>query len=125
LVSSNVFPLPAVFEALEKMNAEQEKIIMATLSGMFKYLKSLLKFDYIMSAVRFAFYEMEGSALTMVLDSQALQHLEIFETPLGEKGSLFEKIDRTKTKFGKRLFRRWMMQPLLDPLKINQRLDAV
>ena len=61
----------------------------------------------------------------MVLDSQALQHLEIFETPLGEKDSLFWKIDRTKTKFGKRLFRRWVMQPLLDPYKINQRLDAI
>jgi hypothetical protein len=45
---------------------------------MFKYLKSLLKFDYIMSAIRFSFYEQEGTALTMILDSQALQHLEIF-----------------------------------------------
>lgn len=92
---------------------------------MFKYLKQMMKFDFIMSAVRFAFYENEGSNMTMVMDSQALQHLEVFETPLGEKGSLFERIDRTKTKFGRRLFRRWVMQPLLDPVKINQRLDAV
>ena len=92
---------------------------------MFKYLKQVLKFDYIMSAVRFAFYETEGSSMTMIMDSQALQHLEVFQTPLGDKGSLFQKIDRTKTKFGKRLFRRWIMQPLLDPIKINQRLDAV
>lgn len=70
--------MPAIFEAIEKMKTEHEKLILATLSGMFKYLKSLLKFDYIMSAVRFAFYEQEGSAMTMVLDSQALQHLEIF-----------------------------------------------
>ena len=68
---------------MQKMSSDNEKLILATLSGMFKYLKSLLKFDYIMSAVRFAFYEIEGSALTMVMDSQALQHLEIFETPLG------------------------------------------
>jgi len=40
-------------------------------------------------------------------------------------GSLFNKIDRTKTKFGKRLLRRWLMQPLLDPFRINQRLNAV
>ncbi len=83
LVSSGVFPLPAVFQALEKMSGEQEKIILATLSGMFRYLKNCLKFDYIMSAVRFVFYQTEGSSLSMVMDSQALQHLEIFETPLG------------------------------------------
>ena len=56
LVSSAVFPLPAVIEAMQKMSSDNEKLILATLSGMFKYLKSLLKFDYIMSAVRFAFY---------------------------------------------------------------------
>lgn len=61
----------------------------------------------------------------MTMDSQALQHLEIFETPLGENGSLFHKMDRTSTKFGRRLLRRWLMQPLLDPYKIQQRLDAV
>jgi DNA mismatch repair ATPase MutS len=61
----------------------------------------------------------------MVLDSQALQHLEIFETSTGEKGSLFDKVDRTKTKFGKRLFRKWMTSPLLSEYQINQRLDAV
>jgi len=56
LVNSGVFPLPAVFESLEKMGGEQEKIILTALSGMFKYLKNCLKFDYIMSAVKFAFY---------------------------------------------------------------------
>lgn len=70
--------MPAVFESLEKMGGDQEKIILTALSGMFKYLKNCLKFDYIMSAVRFAFYETEGSAMSMVMDSQALQHLEVF-----------------------------------------------
>ena len=55
----------------------------------------------------------------MVLDSQALHHLELFETPLGEKDSLFCNIDHTRTKFGKRLLRRWLMQPLLSAKKIN------
>lgn len=63
--------------------------------------------------------------MSMVMDSQALQHLEVFETPLGEKDALFSKLDRTATKFGKRLLRRWLMQPLLDYRKINSRLDAV
>jgi DNA mismatch repair ATPase MutS len=34
-------------------------------------------------------------------------------------------LDRTTSKFGRRLLRRWIMQPLLDYRKINNRLDAV
>lgn len=74
LVRREVIAKPAVFEALEK-GSDDDKMVMATLSGMFRYLKNCLKFDYIMSAVRIAFYEQEGSSMSMVLDSQALQHL--------------------------------------------------
>lgn len=39
----------------------------------------------------------------MVLDSQALQHLEIVETGAGKaEGSLFHFIDNCKSAFGKR-----------------------
>ena len=70
--------MPAIFQSLEQTGGEKERLILATLSGMFKYLKNCLKFDYIMSAVKFSFYEKEGSAMSMIMDSQALQHLEIF-----------------------------------------------
>lgn len=65
-----------------------------------------------MGAVKFGLYDHQR-ATSMVLDSQALQHLELFDTPLGPKHSLFHKIDRTSTKFGRRLLRKWLMQPLL------------
>ena len=61
----------------------------------------------------------------MILDSQALQHLEIFETSEGITGSLFNTLDRTKTKFGKRLLRRWLTLPLLNTFHIEQRLNAI
>ena len=39
----------------------------------------------------------------MVLDAQALQHLEIVESVTGkEDGSLFQYVDHCKTLFGKR-----------------------
>ena len=39
----------------------------------------------------------------MVLDAQALQHLEIVESAAGTvKGSLLEYVDYCKTQFGKR-----------------------
>lgn len=40
---------------------------------------------------------------TMILDAQALQHLEIIESAQRtEKGTLFEYVDHCKTPFGKR-----------------------
>lgn len=62
----------------------------------------------------------------MVLDSQCLQHLEILEAATGEKeGSIFSFIDHCQTPFGKRELKRWLMQPLMNIAKIDDRLDAV
>ncbi|MFP4307695.1 MAG: DNA mismatch repair protein MutS [Desulfococcaceae bacterium] len=41
------------------------------------------------------------------------------------KGSLLDVIDRTVTAMGGRLLKRWLRYPLLDPDRINARLDAV
>ena len=41
------------------------------------------------------------------------------------EGSLLEWVDHTKTLFGKRMIRKWLLSPLIDPFKINERLDAV
>lgn len=62
----------------------------------------------------------------MVLDAQALQHLEVIESAQGkEEGSLFSYIDHCKTQFGKRQLKRWCMAPLLTVEKIEARLNAV
>jgi DNA mismatch repair ATPase MutS len=43
-----------------------------------------------------------------------------------QEGSFYSFISRPcKTSFGKRLLKRWIVAPLKDPVKINQRLDAV
>jgi hypothetical protein len=55
-----MFNYPAIFKSPEKVGGETEKLILATLSGMFKYLKSCLKFEYVMSSVKFCFYEYKG-----------------------------------------------------------------
>jgi len=62
----------------------------------------------------------------MVLDAQALQHLEIVESAQGSvKGSLFYYVDHCKTEFGKRQLKRWCMAPLMSAEKINGRLDSI
>ena len=38
---------------------------------------------------------------------------------------MFRIIDRTKTKFGRRLLRRWLTSPLMNTFHIEQRLNAV
>jgi len=62
----------------------------------------------------------------MVLDSQALQHLEIIEAADGKlEGSLLHYVDHCSTSFGRRQIKKWLMAPLLDTEQINERLDAV
>lgn len=102
-----------------------KNLLYSTLSGMFDYLKKVFRFDYVIGTARFVFYQKDQHTKAMILDSQALQHLQVFQTAEGQQGSLFQVIDRTKTKFGRRLLRRWIMSPLINPNNLNQRLNAI
>lgn len=63
----------------------------------------------------------------MLLNATSLTSLEIYQnqTDHTEKGSLFWTLNRTKTKFGQRLLRKWVGRPLLMPVELQARLDAV
>ena len=62
----------------------------------------------------------------MVLDAQALQHLEVVESASGKiEGSIFHYLDNCKSAFGKRQLKRWLLSPLMNIDKLNDRLDAV
>ena len=63
----------------------------------------------------------------MLLNGTTLTSLEIYQnqTDHSEKGSLFWTLDRTQTKFGQRLLRKWVGRPLLDTTKLNERIAAV
>jgi DNA mismatch repair protein MutS len=63
----------------------------------------------------------------MTLDPATRRNLELTETIRGGqmKGALLGVLDHTVTAMGARLLRQWVTQPLLDPIQINQRLDAV
>ena len=62
----------------------------------------------------------------MILDASTQRNLEITETLNGEiNGSLLGLIDKTVTPMGKRLLRKWINQPLLNPDQINSRLDGI
>jgi DNA mismatch repair protein MutS len=63
---------------------------------------------------------------TMVLDRATRRNLDLLESSAGEGSpTLLRVLDRTSTAMGTRLLRAVLGQPLLDPERINARLDAV
>ena len=63
----------------------------------------------------------------MLLNGNTLTSLEIYQnqTDHSAKGSLFWTLDRTQTRFGARLLRKWVGRPLLDKTRLEARLFAV
>ncbi len=63
----------------------------------------------------------------MALDINARRNLEITEKlrDKSKKGTLLWVLDKTATAMGGRLLRRWLSDPLVDKVQINNRLEAV
>ncbi len=63
----------------------------------------------------------------MKLDLMTRRNLELIETMRNKekRGSLLGVLDKTKTAMGKRLIRRWIEQPLIQPAPILRRHNAV
>ena len=63
----------------------------------------------------------------MSLDINARRNLEIIEKmrDKSKKGTLLWVLDKTSTSMGGRMLRRWLNDPLIDTLEINNRLNAV
>ncbi len=91
--------------------------------GLMSYLYETQKTD--LSYLRTLRYYSTGRFLE--LDPVARRNLELTETLRGKekKGSLLWVLDKTKTAMGGRLLRSWLERPLLDPVAISRRLDAV
>lgn len=63
----------------------------------------------------------------MLVNGTTLESLEVYrnQTDHTEKGSLLWAIDKTNTRFGQRLLRKWIGRPLLDQGKLEERVAAV
>lgn len=73
------------------------------------------------------YFQSFGARSHMVLNGTSLTSLEIYQnqTDHSEKGSLFWTLDRTKTRFGHRLLRKWVGRPLLIKAELEDRIAAV
>ena len=112
-------------------NLEENELAITCVGIIISYLENTLN-EKLFSDKLFDFhkYDPEQSIQSkMVLDSQALEHLQILEvkTPRGAtvKGSLMDMIDDTRTPFGKRLLKKWISAPLQNISMINSRLDSI
>ncbi len=78
-------------------------------------------------AVSIATPEYYSASQYMSLDYTAIRNLELCETmrTKSKKGSLLWVLDHTKTAMGKRMLRSWIEQPLINPLEIIERQNAV
>lgn len=63
----------------------------------------------------------------MLIYGTTLESLEVYRnsTDSSEKGSLFWAVDKTLTRFGQRLLRKWVGRPLLNRDRLEARLTAV
>ncbi len=96
------------------------------------FLEKILLADQCLKLGNFEEYENPNKILNnqrLILDYQAVTNLELIETKLDPKnpeaGSLIEYMNRAVTKFGKRMFKTWLLNPLANLEEIEERLDMV
>ena len=107
--------------------ARDRDVLMSAFGALVQYLRTLKIERDLLTLGNFTWYDPIRKATSLVLDGQTLINLEIFANSLdgGVDGTLFLLLNRCVTPFGKRLFKQWVCHPLIDPVKINARLDAV
>ncbi|KAM1058270.1 hypothetical protein EV2_032353 [Malus domestica] len=105
---------------------------LSALGGALFYLKQAFLDETILRFAKFELLPSSGFGDTvskpyMVLDSAALENLEIFENNRNgdSSGTLYAQLNHCVTGFGKRLLRTWLARPLYHVELIKQRQDAV
>lgn len=81
---------------------------------------------HIVDSIDFRDVEIMQPEGNMVLDQTTLRNLELTQTLAGEKeGSLLGAIDKCRTSMGRRTLKQWILRPLANKSKIEERQDAV
>lgn len=110
-------------KTLEDLELADKPELTAALGALFSYLHRTQR----TGIERIASVQLYSGAQYMKLDLSARRNLELIETMRSKekRGSLLWVLDKTHTPMGKRLIRTWMEQPLLSPVAISRRLNAV
>ncbi|MFC1480107.1 DNA mismatch repair protein MutS [Candidatus Omnitrophota bacterium] len=110
-------------ETLEGFGCEGLDLAVGAAGALLKYLKNTQK-SRLNNLDAISTYR---ASQFMAMDRNTHRHLELIQNQedLSVKGTLVDVLDRTKTPMGKRKLKRWVLNPLLDPERIKDRLDAV
>ncbi|KAK7467062.1 Mismatch repair protein msh3 [Stygiomarasmius scandens] len=109
-------------ELMAMISGFSRRVVIA-IAHTIKYLSTYNLAD----ALATKFFSKFTSQSHMVLTANTLNNLEIFQnaTDGSTRGTLFSLLNLTQTKFGARLLRRWVAQPLIDKDTLQERVDAV
>jgi DNA mismatch repair protein MSH3 len=108
---------------LDKVHQLSEHVTVC-LSAMITYL-SEYGLEHVFDLTKY--FQPFSARSYMLLNGNTLSSLEIYQnqTDYTAKGSLFWTMDRTKTRFGQRLLRKWVGRPLIDKERLEERIAAV
>ena len=108
---------------LDSLNIKEESTDAYALCGLFGYIHETQK----TLAGRFSNIIRHDSDPIMTIGYTARRNLELTETLRNKerKGSLIWVLDHTKTSMGKRMLKSFLEQPLVNPTRIIDRLNAV
>jgi DNA mismatch repair protein MSH6 len=111
-------------------NQEEAAVAKSTFTGLVNYLNDLRILENHIDIICLRKYDEKAIFMErMVLDSQALEQLEIIEAThdfrTKRDDSLLATLDRCVSMPGKRLLKSIVCSPLLEISKINERLDAI
>jgi len=108
---------------LVSFNLEENKVGISAAGALISYLKETQK-HALSNIIKLQFVENDEF---LKLDINAIKNLELIKTQKDGKryGSLLWVIDKTCTNMGARTLNSWVLSPLKDIDKINNRLDGV
>ncbi|RYP22876.1 hypothetical protein DL765_001472 [Monosporascus sp. GIB2] len=117
-------------EKVEKASTMLEKVlnlpelVTICLSSMIKHLEEY-GLEHIFDLTKY--FQSFSARQHMLINGTTLESLEVYrnQTDHSEKGSLLWALDKTLTRFGQRLLRKWIGRPLLDQEPLEDRLAAV
>ncbi|MGN0623072.1 MAG: DNA mismatch repair protein MutS, partial [Oscillospiraceae bacterium] len=109
--------------SLESLNIKQDSVDAFSVCGLFAYIHDTQK----ALVGRFSEIIRHDKDPIMTIGFTARRNLELTETLRNKekKGSLLWVLDNTKTSMGKRMLKSYLEQPLVNPSKIIDRLNAV
>lgn len=110
-------------QTLKSVGLEDKDLCVINSSNLLCYLKETQKNN----VFHINKLSLLNSIDTVYLDRATINNLELISTLRGDKkvGTLFDYLDNTKTSMGSRMLKNWVLNPLYNKQKIEDRLNAV